>query len=194
MSEQKMIEAVKNGDRKALEGLLAARADLNEQDEQGWTPLSWAAGSGDTETIQLLLENGADVALTGRDRRSPLMIAEAAERTAAAALLAQAEKELGIWVDPRENQPYCRAYYLREMRRFPGWSESWINWREAAAHGGNGAGEAELNDSTIVYLHQDFTVTKSMWREESVIFNRVTPEWQEFCSTELAFTVPEEFL
>jgi hypothetical protein len=187
-----MIEAVKSGDTRALKALLAAGADVNEQDEQGWTPLNWAAGHGAVEVIELLLEHGADVALTGRDRRTPLMIAKAADQTAAAEALARAEKARGVWVDPRQRQPYCRAYYLRDLRRFPGWSESRIHWREPVSSEREGG--APLADDAIVYLHQDFTVTKSMWREESIVFKDVTPEWRGFCSTQLEFAIPEEFL
>jgi len=41
-----------------------------------------------------------------------------------------------------------------------------------------------------VFLHQDLTVTSSMWHNEDVVFDNVTPEWQEFCHTVLNFRVP----
>lgn len=190
----KLIEAAKDGDTKTMRELLAGGVDVNVQDEQGWTPLCWAAGRGDAEAVRLLLEHGADVTLAGRDQRTPLKIARAAERRETAEILTAAEQESGTWVDPRAGQPYCRAYYLRDLRRFPDWSESRINWREPSSHAGNGSGDAALTDDDIVYLHQDFTVTKSMWHGESVIFNRVTPEWREFCEGELDLAIPEEIL
>jgi len=189
---EKVIQAAKDGAVEAMAGLLSEGADVNEQDEQGWTPLNWAAGRGDVAAVELLLAQGADVALTGRDRRTPLMIAKAAGHREVAAILTEAEKRAGTWVDPRATRPYCRAYYLRDLRRFPAWSESRLNWREPAS--GNNGAEASLTDDDIVYLHQDFTVTKSMWHGESSIFTSGAPEWKEFCENDLGFAVPEDLL
>lgn len=189
MGDWNVIEAAKSEDFRALEGLLANGAHVNEQDELGWTPLCWAAGRGDAEMIKVLLEHGADVSLVGRDRRTPRMIAKAADRGEAAELLAQAEKERGLWVDPRERQAYCRAYYLKSLRRFPGWAESRMR---GSARAGSGLGT--LADEDIVYLHQDLTVTRSMWRSEGVVFDQVTPEWRTFCEKELEFQIPEDLV
>lgn len=184
MSDLKIIEAVKNGDTTALKTLLTARGDVNEQDEQGWTPLCWAAGRGDVEAVKLLLAQGADFTLMGRDLRTPRMIASVAQRGDVVRILTEVEKEAGVWRDSRETQPYCKAYYLGDLRRFLGWSESRLNWQEPAGEGG---GEEALMDGDIVYLHQDYTVTKSMWARESLIFNQVTPGWRQYCETELGF-------
>lgn len=181
----KVIEAAKSGDTAALKTLLEGGANANEQDDRGWSPLSWAAGRGDAEAVSLLLEHGGDVALTGQDQRTPLMIATAADHKEVVEILTEAEKRRGVWQDPSESQPYCKAYYLRDLRRFLGWSESRFNWQEPA---GDGPGEAPLLDGDIAYLHQDFTVTKSMWHGESVLFNQVTPEWRAFCESELGLT------
>lgn len=198
MSDLKVIEAAKNGDTETLNRLLAGEANVNEQDEHGWTPLNWAAGKGDVETVKLLLEHGADITLTGRDNRTPLMIAKAANRKEVAAILTEEEKKLGIWKDPRETRPYCKAYYLRDLRKFNGWSESRINWKEDSATQGDDGDEkdkdAPFTDDKIVYVHQDFTVTESMWHNENVIYNDVTPEWVEFCEKELKFAIPEDLL
>jgi hypothetical protein len=194
VSEHKVIEAIKAGDATALKGLLAAGANVNEQDEHGWTPLNWAAGRGDVEAIELLLARGADVALVGRDRRTPLAIAKAASQGAAAALLAEAEKRLGLWVDPRGARLYCRAYYLRDMRRFPQWSEGCVNWQETSTAAGGNVGEVPPTGDEVVYLHLDLTVTKSLWHDESVIFSQRTPEWEEFCDQDLGFAVPDDLL
>ena len=51
---------------------------------------------------------------------------------------------------------------------------------------------APFADDKIVFIHQDFTVTESMWQGENVIFNSVTPEWKEFCAGALAFKVPDD--
>ena len=106
MTDTSLIEAVKTGDMQAIEGLIRTGADVHERDEHGWTPLNWAAGKGDARAVALLLERGADVTLTGRDGRTALMIAKAAERRETAALLTEAEKQRGVWRDPRETRQY----------------------------------------------------------------------------------------
>ena len=75
---------------------------------------------------------------------------------------------------------YCKAYYLKDLRRFSGWAEK---------HREN---EAELSDEDVVYLWDDFTVVRSPVLPGGVIFDEVTPQWQDFCKTVLQFEVPED--
>ena len=150
------------------------------------------------ELVWPLLDRGADVTKTGRDNRSPLMIAKTADRKEAADLLTEAEKDRGVWEDPRETRPYCKAYYLRDLRRFGTWCE------KAAASYGNGDGataavkdekdSGSLTAESIVYVHQDFTVTRSMWHGEDIVFDEVTPDWRVFCERDLEFDIPEDLL
>lgn len=181
MSDDKLIAAVQNGDVDEIRRLLSAGADVHERDEQGWTPLNWAAGRGDAAAVTALLERGADVTLTGRDLRTPLQIAKAAGHAEVAELLTAAEQEKGVWEDPAETRPYCRAYHLQELRG------------HAAFAVGDGDGE-ELTDDDVVYLHQDFTVTRSMWHGEDVLFADVDEEWKSFCRQKLEFAIPADLL
>lgn len=195
--EVQLIETVKEGNVEKAGELLDKGADVHQRDEQGWTPLNWAAGQGDADMVRLLLDRDADVTLTGRDNRTPLMIAKAAERKEVVEILTQAEKERGVWEDPRETRPYCKAYYLRDLRKFSSWSEEAVS-----SNGDPGGADApgdeedatELTDDSIVYVHQDFTVTRSMWHGEDVVFDDVTPEWRQFCEEELEFAIPEDLL
>ena len=91
MSDLQLIDAVKTGQLAKVEEALNAGADLQQQDEQGWTPLNWAAGKGAAEIVSLLLNRGADVFRTGRDQRTPYKIALAAKHTDVARLLKKAE-------------------------------------------------------------------------------------------------------
>lgn len=182
MSDFRLCEAVKNGEHVALKGLIAAGADVNEHDGNGWTPLCWAAGGGDAETARLLLDHGADVFATGRDGRTPYMIALAAGHREVAKLLRDAEDRVADRAaddSPRAEREYCSAYTLDELRQFPGWPS------DAEAMDA-GAGEA------VLYLHHDFTVTRSIWHGEDVVFDEVSPDWKEFCSGSLEFKVPED--
>jgi len=92
MSDLQLIEAVKANNLAAVERLIQSGADLNQQDEHGWTPLNWAAGKGDIETIRLLIEKGADVFKVGVDQRTPYLIALAFGHAEAVELLCEVEE------------------------------------------------------------------------------------------------------
>jgi hypothetical protein len=76
---------------------------------------------------------------------------------------------------------YCKAYHLKDLRQFSGWAEK----RED--------NESELSDDDVVYLWDDFTVVRSpVIPDKGLIFDQVTPEWQDFCKTTLHFEIPED--
>jgi hypothetical protein len=75
---------------------------------------------------------------------------------------------------------YCKAYHLRDFRQFSGWEEK------------RAENDQELSDDTIVYLWDDFTVVKSPIQKEGILFEQVTPAWQEFCTQVLKFEIPED--
>ncbi|HEY4035330.1 MAG TPA: hypothetical protein VGL94_15340 [Ktedonobacteraceae bacterium] len=76
---------------------------------------------------------------------------------------------------------YCKAYCLRDLRQFHYWTEK----REENA--------PELTDDQIVYLWDDLTVVRSpIIPEKDVLFDMMTPEWQEFCNMTLQFKIPQE--
>lgn len=192
MSDLQVIEAVKAGNGAAVEELLGSGADVNQEDEQGWTPLHWAAGKGDLHTIRMLVERGADVSKVGRDLRTPYQIVLAAGHAEAAQFLREAEAKAGVGASSERERKYVKAYPLEDLRKYDGWREERINWKEDGEAGNNGDGDKGLSDDSVVFLHQDLTVTEAMWHGENVIFNRVTPEWEEFCRKELEFKVPDE--
>lgn len=177
MSNTQLIDAVKTGQLAKVEEALNAGADIHQQDEQGWTPLNWAAGKGNVEIVSLLLNHGADVFQTGRDQRTPYKIALAARHTDVARLLKKAEPAANGASGDSTSRDYARAYLLGELRKFSGWRED----------------PRQLSDDDVVFLQQDFTVTELIWPGENVIFNRVTPEWIDFCTQELQFKVPDDF-
>lgn len=190
MSDLQLIDAVKTGQLAKVEEVLNSGADIHQQDEQGWTPLNWAAGRGDLEIVRLLLDRGADVFRVGRDRRTPYKIAVAARHVEVARLLKEAEQAVNGNGGDSSLTNYARAYLLGDLRKFSGWREEKI--KKAAPADENGS-SSELSDSDVVFLHQDFTVTELIWPGENVIFNQTTPEWQQFCEQELKFKVPDDF-
>ncbi|HEY1348714.1 MAG TPA: hypothetical protein VGF67_03705 [Ktedonobacteraceae bacterium] len=76
---------------------------------------------------------------------------------------------------------YCKAYYLKDLRQFGDWADK---CKEEASL---------LNDDDVVYLWDDFTVVKSpVIPEDGLLFDAVSPQWQEFCATTLHFEIPED--
>ena len=184
--ENKLTTAVQQADIELVKQAIAEGVDVNERDQQGWTPLHWSAGNGNVEIIHFLLDHHAVVALTGRDNRTPLMVARSVGRPEAVAVLTEAEKAREVWQDPRESRPYCKGYYLKDLRVYSQWTAS----QEPAQNGSEGVAGAD----PIVYIQRDFTVTKSVWPDEGVIFKAVTPEWINFCESHLKFSIPSDLL
>src|SRR5256885_5185023 len=129
MSDLQLIEGVKTDQLAKVEEALNSGADIHQQDEQGWTPLNWAAGKGNVEIVRLLLDRGADVFRVGRDQRTPYKIALAAKHVEVARLLKETEQSVnGSHDDSLGN--YAKAYLLGDLRKFGGWREEKINWKE----------------------------------------------------------------
>jgi len=80
---------------------------------------------------------------------------------------------------------YCKAYLAEELRRFPEWHERVqplvVQPEEAADSGGV---------TEYFFLHDDYVVTASVYRDEQVTFDHVTPDWKAFCESVLNFTAP----
>ena len=76
---------------------------------------------------------------------------------------------------------YCKAYKLRELRQFVGWTE------HPQADG------AALQDDDVCFIWDDFTVhAKSSFPEQGTLFDDVTPAWQAFCTDQLHFAIPDD--
>jgi hypothetical protein len=174
MSQMELIEAIKSGNRAAVAELIQGGVELQQQDKQGWNALNWAAGSGHLEIVELLLEHGADPLAVGRDLRTPQTIALAAGHAEVVKRLREAEANAGA--GPAPVRKYCTAYHLGDLRRYSEFASA----------------SEDLKDEDVVFLHQDFTVTKSMWAGEDVVFSNVTDQWKQFCSSELRFAVPDD--
>jgi uncharacterized protein len=173
-ADHRLVDAVKNADLATLERLLAEGVAVDARDDDDWRALDWAAGRGDVAAIGLLLGAGADVHATGTEQRTPYQIALAAGHLEALEILAAAEdRDDPHAVNDRHWQPYCRAYQVSDLRRFPYWPDS-------------------DDASDVLFLHHDLTVTRGMWRGEDVVFDDVTDEWRRFCAAELAFRVPRD--
>src|SRR6185369_13768646 len=115
MSDSDLIEVVKAGEHATAKTLIEMGADVNQQDEQGWTPLNFAAGRGDLPMAQLLVDKGAYPFKVGRDNRTPYMIALAAGHVEMVKFLRAVEDEtdMGKVNSLRPDRKYCKAYHLK---------------------------------------------------------------------------------
>ena len=72
-----LLESAKLGELARVRELLAKGAAVNTSDRRGFTPLMWAAASGNVELSRLLLESGAAVDRRANDGTTALMLASA---------------------------------------------------------------------------------------------------------------------
>ena len=180
MNDRPLIAAVKSSSREQVVALLDNGHDIQERGEQDWPALNFAAGKGDLEMVRLLSDRGADVFATGADQRTPYQIAIAASHAEVARELAEREMKAGgdqrhISSQEWETRPYCKAYRLGELRRFPNWKDiSAADIVEAAP------------DDDYVFIHEDYSVTRSIWRDRETVFKGDTAEWRQFCDQRFA--------
>jgi len=89
---------------------------------------------------------------------------------------------------------YCKAYLASRFREYSNWTENSENVREReeTADGKEVKVKRALKDDDVLYLQENYTVTDGIFLDENIIFDNVTPEWKEFCTTTLEFEVPED--
>jgi hypothetical protein len=68
-----LMHAVENGESAVVQRLIADGADVNAQDQRGWTALTHASLSGRTPQVRELLAAGADPNLSDRDGGTPFL-------------------------------------------------------------------------------------------------------------------------
>ena len=88
---------------------------------------------------------------------------------------------------------YCKAYYLEDLRKFEEWKENpEVKVTEKKTVDGKETEVTkELEDKSIVYVHDSYVVTVGTYVNENVLFENVTPEWKSFCEKDLKFEIPE---
>jgi FOG: Ankyrin repeat len=201
MSDLELIEAVKANDYETAVKLIEKGVDVNQQDQQGWAPLNFAAGKGSISLVQLLVEKGADLFRTGRDRRTPYMIALAAGRVEVAKYLRTAVEACGGKKTEGHQLKYCKGYRLGSLRKYPDWNAGRVvreqnnqdtERTDRLSQSNNLTEDGPLSDDKVVFIHQDYSVTESIWHNENVLFVGADSAWKEFCTEFLKFKVPDD--
>jgi hypothetical protein len=85
---------------------------------------------------------------------------------------------------------YCKAYLVKSLREFDGWTENAAN-AQPADDAEEGAPPRTITENDFLYLQENYVVTDGIFIDENVIFDSVTPEWIAFCQKTLEFEVPE---
>lgn len=81
---------------------------------------------------------------------------------------------------------YCKAYSLEKLRQFSKWKEE----NTENIHTEENEGDRVLTDNDYAFLHENFIVTAGIFKDEDILFSKVTPEWVEYCQKTLGFAVP----
>lgn len=91
---------------------------------------------------------------------------------------------------------YCKAYYVLDLKKFPGWEKHARNIKKEMQESGADApseAQRELRDDDYLFLQENLLVTDGIFKDENIIFQEVTPEWEDFCRKELQFRVSGQF-
>lgn len=87
---------------------------------------------------------------------------------------------------------YCKAYSLKKLREFSQWTERAENTRKEKQEVDGKEVEVNrvLTDDDFLYLQENYVVTDGIFKDENIIFDNITPEWQKFCKNTLLFDIP----
>lgn len=89
---------------------------------------------------------------------------------------------------------YCKAYSIGKLREFKDWSEKPENARKEKKESSDGKEPEEtrvLTDADYLYLQENYMVTDGIYKDQNIIFDQVTPEWEIFCREVLKFEIPD---
>jgi len=66
---------------------------------------------------------------------------------------------------------YCKAYPVERLREFSGWAAE--------------VGAGECIPGEPLFVHEDFAVTRGIYRDDEVVYEGGSPAWRAFCKDEL---------
>jgi hypothetical protein len=80
---------------------------------------------------------------------------------------------------------YCKAFTIKDLRSYESWDEICHNTYNNMGDSDNIRGEDD-----VVFLHENYTVTLSIFQDEGMVFDKVDEKWKDFCHSVLDFNVP----
>jgi hypothetical protein len=90
---------------------------------------------------------------------------------------------------------------LGSLRKYPNWTESHIARKQNNQDtketdrlnpNNNRTVDGALTDDKVVFIHQDYSVTESIWHNETVLFDGADASWKEFCTEFLKFKIADD--
>jgi len=84
---------------------------------------------------------------------------------------------------------YCKAYPIDRL-------EAYTHWSKFAKQPAKNQEPQEPATATsgCLFVHEDLTVTAGVFKDEDIVFDSISPEWTEFCKSDLEFRVPYDEL
>ena len=90
---------------------------------------------------------------------------------------------------------YCKAYCAEDLGQFDGWEAKIGNLRPEIKRENREEIEvdrAELQDDDVLYIQENYVVTDGIFKDEHIVFDRVTDSWKSFCTETLGFEIPDD--
>ena len=147
LNQTRLTEALKSGDRKAVQSLLKQGANVNTADPDGTTPLQWAVRSDNIDTVEMLLRAGANPRAANRYGITPLSLVAGNGNPAILAMLLKAGADPAtpapggqtiLMIAARTGNAECvkllLAHGLDVNTREPLYGETALMWAAAGNH------------------------------------------------------------
>ena len=83
---------------------------------------------------------------------------------------------------------YCKAYPIAKLHEFGDWAE----YYRKPEKGRQVTEDSANSEVDYLFLQENFTVTKGIFLDEDIVFDKITPEWEDFCKKTLNFEVPAD--
>jgi hypothetical protein len=74
---------------------------------------------------------------------------------------------------------YCKAYLESQLVSYSSWNAKQVPTESPAE-----------DVEAVVFVHDDYVVTRGIYRDDGIVFDDVTEEWKAFCKEQLGFSIP----